>query len=266
MKSAQEAGAGGEAQAGGDSAGGSSSQAGAPSAEGGSGGEALGGGGGGGSGDVSGGAAGATAEAGAGAGGAPDSGLPSGCPGALADYTVLDGTADADTFDNTALEDKKLVFGLEGADVFDKSDDGGDCLVGGPGDDELTSSSDAVSYLIGGEGADLFHLDEASGNYAHIVDMTSEDEIGLSRGAFPFLAGQVGATPSTSQLYSVADYEAGTGEVPSGEGAAIVYDPGTGGLWMTPLRGTKDDAATPIATIVNHGSYTFAIEDFVLED
>jgi hypothetical protein len=245
----------GDSSMAGSSAGPGGEGGGASSAEGGAGGVAAGG-------DANG--------AQAGAGGAPDEGgLPAACPGVLGDYTQVDGTTGPDTFTSTQLEGKLLVFGLEGDDVFDRNHSGNDCLVGGPGDDDLTNPGESASYLIGGAGADTFHLVAQTNNYAQIADMSAEDTIGLSKTTFTFLGGTAGATVASYQLYSLADYEAGTGSIPAGEGAALVYDPATGGIWQDLDRGVKGSSqadAAQIATVLNHASYTFDPEDFVLDD
>lgn len=281
-KTDQEAGAGGVLGDGGEpssSSGGSKATAGSKNAAGdssmagsstGPGGEGGGSNGGAGS-DVGGaGSSGGDAGAEAGAGGAPDDGgLPPACPGVLGDYVQLDGTSGPDTFTTEQLEGTMLVFGLEGDDIFERNHTGGDCLVGGPGDDDLTNPGESASYLIGGAGADTFHLIAQTDNYARIADMSAEDSIGLSKTTFTFLAGTTGASAADWQLYSLADYEGGTGSIPNGEGAAIVYDPATGGLWRDLDRGVKgssENDAAQLATIVNHASYTFDPDDFVLDD
>lgn len=275
----QDAGAGGGLADGGEpsSSGGSKNSAGSkntagdtspagasggPAGEGGGAGEALGGAGGAG-GD-------AAIAGGAGAGGAPvETGLPAACPGVLADYTQLDGTTGADTFMTAQLSGNVLAFGLEGDDVFERDGNGGDCLVGGPGDDDLTNPGESASYLIGGSGADTFHLSNLGNNYTFIVDMSADDSIGLSKTNYSFLVGTAGDPPPDWQVLEIVDYEAGTGSVPAAETAAIVYDPATGGIWRDLDRGLKGSSqgdATQIATIVNHASYTFNLDDFVLDD
>jgi hypothetical protein len=119
---------------------------------------------------------------------------------------------------------------------------------------------------VGGPGADTFHLAVGSNNYTRIADMDAADTIGLSQATFTFLAGTPGATPSDSQVYSIADYEAGTGTIPSAEGAAIVYDPATGGLWQDNDRGSNSSGASQIATVLNAAGYAYDINDFVLDD
>jgi hypothetical protein len=242
-------------------AGGDSSAAGAPPALGGEGGVAgsvLGGAGGAAGGEPVGGEAGS-------AGAPTETGLPAACPGVLGDYTLLEGGVEPDTFTNQQLNGKVLARGLEGDDLFE-TNTGQDCLVGGPGDDDFTSASEGVSYLVGGPGADAFHLAVTANNYTRIADMTAEDTIGLSKTAFYFLAGTVGGTPYDTQVYSIVGYEAGTGLVPSAEGAAIVYDPATGGLWQDSDRGDNTSGATQIATILNAAGYTYDIDDFILDD
>jgi hypothetical protein len=184
------------------SAGGDSSNGGAPGAPGGEGGLAgssLGGGGG---------SAGDEPVGGdAGAAGAPaETGLPAACPGVIADYTLLEGGDEPDTFTSQQLNGKILARGQGSDDIFE-SNTGQDCLVGGPGDDEFTSASEGVSYFVGGAGADSFHLTVGSNNYTRIADMTAEDTIGLSKATFAFLAGTPGATPFDTQVFSVAESE-----------------------------------------------------------
>lgn len=248
-----------------NSGGGDSSNGGAPVApggEGGSAGNALGG---------AGGSAGDEPVGGeAGAAGAPaETGLPAACPGVIGDYTLLDGGDEPDTFTNQQLNGKVLARGFGSDDIFE-TNVGQDCLVGGPGDDDFTSASEGVSFFVGGAGADSFHLAVGANNYTRIADMTAEDTIGLSKATFTLLVGTVGDTPFDTQIYSVPDYEAGTGIVPpTGEGAAIVYDPATGGLWQDSDRGVKGSSqndASQIATIVNAASYTYDINDFILDD
>jgi hypothetical protein len=200
------------------------------------------------------------------AGAPPDTGLPAACPGVIGDYTVVTGTDGPDTFTAEQQTGKALILGLEGDDVIDRDPAGGDCLVAGPGDDDLTNPGEGMSYMIGGAGADTFHLIGQRNNYAQIVDMSAEDSIGLSKTTFPFLAGTTGDSPFDYQVVTVADYAAGTGLVPNGEGAAIVYDPATGGLYEDLDRGNNTTGATQLATILNHGSYTFELTDFVLDD
>lgn len=281
----QEAGAAGAPGAGGEpsSSGGSKNAAGskgtagdanAAGATGSAGGEGGGanaplGGSGGAAGEAAGGDAGGGDAGGDAAGGAPDDGgLPSVCPGVLSDYTQLDGTSGPDTFTTELLEGKLLVFGLDGDDVFDGNPTGNDCLVGGPGDDDLTNPGESASYLIGGPGADTFHLIAQTNNYALIADMSAEDSIALSKASYG-LDGTVGGTVASYQLYSLADYEAGTGSIPAGESAALIYDPATGGIWRDVDRGVKGSSqgdAVQLATVLNHSSYTFNPEDFMLDD
>ena len=247
-----------------NSAGGDSNNGGAPTAPGGEGGVAGGslGGGGGSAGDEP------VGGEGGGAGAPAETGLPAACPGVIADYTLLEGGDEPDTFTNQQLNGKVLARGFGSDDIFE-TNVGQDCLVGGPGDDDFTSASEGVSYFVGGAGADSFHLAVGSNNYTRIADMTAEDTIGLSKATFTFLAGTVGATPFDSQVYSVADYEAGTGTVPAGEGATIVYDPATGGLWQDidrGLKGSSQNDASQIATVLNAAAYTYDIDDFVLDD
>jgi hypothetical protein len=45
-----------------------------------------------------------------------------------------------------------------------------------------------------------------------------------------------------------------------------VYDPATGGLWQDTDRGNITSGATQIATILNAASYTYDLEDFILDD
>lgn len=80
------------------------------------------------------------------------------------------------------------------------------------------------------------------------------------------LAAAVGAAPYDTELYSVVDYEAGTGSIPTGEGAALVYDPATGGLWRDTNRGDNTSGASAIAVIANHASYSYDIDDFTVDD
>jgi hypothetical protein len=200
------------------------------------------------------------------AGAPPDSGLPAVCPGVLADYTTVTGTDGPDTFTTEQQTNKTLILGLEGDDVIDRNHDGNDCLVAGPGDDDLMNPGEAMSYMIGGPGADTFHLVAQKNNYAQIADMSAEDTIGLSRTTFTYLGGATGGTPYDSQLYAIVDYAAGTGMIPNGEGAAIVYDPATGGLYEDMDRGDNSTGVSQIATVLNHASYTYDITDFVIDD
>jgi hypothetical protein len=194
--------------------------------------------------------------------------LPLGCVGALADYALVLGTAEDDSYAGGDLGGNKLVYGLEGDDSFGSSNDGHDCLVGGPGDDDFTNSSEQASYFVGGPGSDTYHINTTS-NYVKLVDMESGDVIGLSKAQFPFLNSTVGEPPSSLLVSSVAGYSTGTA---SGvvEGAAIVYDPTTGELWQDPDGGAKASSAVQIGTILNHdvsdGGYVFDINDFILED
>jgi hypothetical protein len=202
-----------------------------------------------------------------GAAGAPvDTGLPAVCPGVIGDYTVVTGTEGPDTFTTEQQSNKTLILGLEGDDVIDGNFDGNDCLIAGPGDDELTNPGEAMSYMIGGAGADTFHLSAQTNNYAQIADMSAEDSIGLSKTTFTFLGGTTGDSPYDSQLYSIAEYAAGTGMIPSGEGGAIVYDPATGGIYQDIDRGDSTTGMTQIATVLNHASYSYELTDFVLDD
>jgi hypothetical protein len=245
-----------------NSGGGDSSNGGAPIAPGGEGGAAGSSRGGSGGEEALGGDAGAAGAAGA----SSDPTFPELCPGVLADYTRVDGTSGADTFVTAQLAGKTLVLGLEGDDIFDTNHDGQDCLIGGPGDDDLTNPGENVSYLFGGPGADTFHLIAQLNNYAFIADMSSEDTIGLSKTTFTFLDGVAGATPSDYQLQAIDNYSSGTGTVPPGEGAAIVYDPVSGELWQDTDRGDNTSGAVKIATVVNAAAYTYDIDDFVLDD
>jgi len=208
----------------------------------------------------------------AGAGGAaglpdlPDDQFPAICPGVIGDYTRVDGTTDDDAFTATQQIGKALIFGLAGNDTFDKDLDGTDCLIGGAGDDDFTAAGESTSYLVGGSGADTFHIGGFSFSSV-IADMRPDegDVIGLNLTNYA-LTGQAGDTPSATELVEVVDYEAGTGVVPAGTGGALVYDPATGSLWRDFNRGTKGDgSAQQVAKIVNYASYTFDLNDFVLD-
>jgi hypothetical protein len=222
-----------------------------------------------------GGAGGAAAggEGGVGGGGeggaAPDDGFPAACPGAIGDYLQIDGTTAPDTFTLAQLsmnDGKVYALGLDGDDVFELDNAGQDCLVGGTGDDDFSIPGESGSVMYGNDGADVYHLEFTSSNAPSVIaDMTSEDTIALALQSNTFLYGQAGAVPDATQLFSVADYEAGTGSIPAGEGAAIAYDPATGGLWRDDDRGTKGTNASQYVKIGNPGSYTFDINDFVLE-
>lgn len=204
----------------------------------------------------------------------PDA-FPASCPGAVSDYFALDGGAEPDTFTGPQLDQTvpdgtySQVFarGFAGNDTFEYNNAGADCLLGGDGDDDFSLPGEYGSVIVGGAGADVYHLRfEPNNTPSQIVDMSGEDTIGISKAGFDFLAGNPGAAPYDTQLHSVADYEAGTGTVPTGEGAAIVYDPATGGLWLDLDRGMKGQTEVQLLKIGNAGSYTYDINDFVLED
>jgi hypothetical protein len=204
--------------------------------------------------------AGASGEGGA----SPDVSLPAACPGVLEDYMQVTGTTDNDTYVTEQLAGKQLVLGLAGDDIFGKSSDGLDCLVGGDGEDDFSSSIEQATYFVGGAGADTYHIDSAN-NYVHIGDMESVDTIGLSQATFTFLGGAPGDVPSQFQVVSSAGYATGTVDG-CGEGSCIVYDPDTGELWRD-MDGYKKGAtdATVVGTIVNHDSYIFSLDDFIID-
>ncbi len=209
--------------------------------------------------------------AGAGGAGEPldENAFPSEC-GVVGDYLTQDGTTGPDTFTSVQLgmnNSKVFARGLEGDDVFEFNNEGQDCLVGGAGDDELSAPGEFASILFGGSGADLFHLRYTSNNGPSVIlDMTSEDTIGILKTTFNFLAGDPGATPLDTQVMALAGYEAGTTAIPNGEGAVLVYDPETGGLWLDVDRGMKDlDDTGQLISIANFGDYVFDINDFVIE-
>jgi hypothetical protein len=203
-----------------------------------------------------------------GEGGAPtDGALPAACPGVIGDYTQVEGTAGDDIYMETDLVGKRLVFSREGVDTFEAGGDGGDCLVGGPGDDHFSSPSEMASYFVGGAGADTYHIDTQV-NIVRIVDMEAADTIALSVNAFPFLFGDPGDTAQPGQVYALEGYSAGTASIPVGEGSAIVYDPTTGELWRDDDRATKGSSTGgefQLGTILNHDGYQFSLDDFVLE-
>lgn len=206
-------------------------------------------------------------EAAAGAGGSGDTtgdmSLPAACPGVIADYTLLVGTAGDDVFTTLDVGGKKLIFGLDGMDTYPKEHGGDDCIVGGPGDDDFTNSDEFANYYVGGAGADTYHID-TSGNYVHIADLEHGDIIGLSKVKFPFLTGNAGDIPSSTQVLAVADYSTGTS---SGvvEASSIIYDPNSGELWLDVDGGAKGVNDRQILTVINKGSYTFDVDDFELE-
>lgn len=232
---------------------------------GGVGGEQLGGAGGS---DVVGGAAGAGGEA---QGGAPATdltpadGLPKECPGSLDMYTLKDGTSGVDQYLQADLNGRILAFGEAGNDVFGEDYAGDDCLIGGPGDDQFTSSGEANSYFFGGTGADTYHVIWKYG-YLHIADMEAADTIALSKDEFPFLTGNVGEHLAAGQLVSVAGY--GTGADSGTNLATLVYDPSTGELYQD-LDGGKLEPKMPddrvVGHILNYGTYKFDPNDFVLD-
>jgi hypothetical protein len=201
--------------------------------------------------------------------------FPEECPGAPSDYVALDGGAEPDTFTGPQLDQTvpdgtySQVFarGFAGNDTFEYNNAGADCLLGGDGDDDFSLPGEYGSVIVGGSGADVYHLRFEPNNTAtQIVDMAGEDTIGISLAGFTFLAGTAGNPPYDTQLHSVPDYEAGTGVVPNGEGAAIVYDPATGGLWLDEDRAMKGQTEVQLLRIGNPGSYTYDINDFVLDD
>jgi hypothetical protein len=273
-KAVQEGGAGGEAgeaptTMGGKSAAGSQNNAGTPN-----GGEpsagtnsaaGTAGAGGAGAGGVDAGAgAGGLGTAGAGGESGDPFATPAACPGGP--YTLLVGTSEPDTFGSEEVSGAKLIFGLSGDDIFEYDTSGFDCLVGGPGNDDFTNPSENDNYYVGGPGADTYHIDH-TGNYVHIADMAAGDTIALSLGAFDFLQGVAGSTPSTNNLKSVPGYSTGTTSGVT-EGTTIIYDPTSGELWLDWDGGIKGSSASDqqILTILNKDGYTFDINDFVLED
>ena len=189
-------------------------------------------------------------------------------PAVCLENLTIEGTSGPDTFTNDQLNmnaSKVTAIGFEGDDVFEYNYAGQDCLAGGAGDDDLSAPGEYGSYMMGGEGADVFHFTLTGGNTPSIiVDMNAEDTIGFDKTNF-LLTGVVGATPFSTEVMELADYEAGTGTIPIGEGAAIVYDPATGGLWRDTDRGDNTTGATQLAIIENHASYTFDLNDFVID-
>jgi hypothetical protein len=206
-----------------------------------------------------------SAGAGGEAGAPNDTGLPAACPGMLTDYVTLLGTPDDDSFTVQDVGGKKLIFGLDGADTFPTEHGGEDCLVGGPGDDDFTNSDEFANYYVGGAGADTYHLD-TTGNYVRIADMEAGDHIALSQATFTFLSGVVGEPISSNQIHSVPGYSTGS---PSGviEGSSIIYDPLTGELWQDYDGGLKGSSVNDkqILTVLNHASYVFDVNDFLLD-
>ena len=202
-----------------------------------------------------------------GAGGAgPD---PSAIPAACLENLTIEGTSGPDTFTNDQLNMNNShvnAIGYEGDDVFEYNYAGQDCLVGGAGDDDLSAPGEYGSYLMGNEGADVFHFTSQFGGNTPsiIVDMSAEDELAFNKTNF-MLAGAVGMVLYAQELASVVDYEAGTGMIPNGEGACIVYDPATGGIWRDTDRGDNSSGAGKLAVIENHASYVFDPNDFVVE-
>jgi hypothetical protein len=194
-----------------------------------------------------------------------DSGFPTEC-GSIDGYTPLEGTMDPDTMMGTQFDGQVLAHGLEGDDTFIIGYDGSDCVVGGPGDDDFSATGEVTSYLIGGSGADTFHV-KGSSTSSNIVDFvpTDGDVIGLSVTYGPLVGATVGEPPPSTHFGSVPDYEAGTGTAP-GTGAAIVYDPATGKLWLDYNGGTINDGSEQtIAVIMNYASYTFDENDFIVD-
>ena len=203
---------------------------------------------------------------GAGQAGAPSEyALPAECPGVVGDYTLVVGTDQQDTFSELQQDGKALVFGLNGADVFDADYAGQDCLLGGPGDDVFTSSSEASSYFFGGPGDDTYHLTNDY-NYFYLVDMEADDVVTLSLTAFDFLVGAPGNNPAADQILSLPGYSLGNASIPASQNAgAIVYDPDNGQLWADTDRGDKTSGATQIGTILDFASYVFDRYDFTLD-
>jgi hypothetical protein len=202
-----------------------------------------------------------------GAAGAPpdDMSLPAVCPGLLDDYTLLSGSAGDDHFLAADVSGKKLIFGLGGADIFDTEHGGDDCLVGGPGDDDFTNSDEFANYYVGGAGADTYHI-STTGNYLRIGDLEAADELSFEQATFTYLLGAAGDNVNANQLHSVSGYSTGTS---SGvvEGSSLVYDPSTGELWQDFDGGVKGSSVSDklILTVLNHDSYTFDPDDFVIE-
>jgi hypothetical protein len=216
-----------------------------------------------------GGVVGSAGDAGAGAGGetgTDTSTLPTACPGVIADYTTLVGSAADDAFTGPDVNGKKLIFGLEGADTFPAEHGGDDCLVGGAGDDDFTNSDEFANYYVGGPGADVYHI-STTGNYVRIADMEPADELSLKQTSFAFLTGAAGDTVNANQIHAIPGYS--TTGTPSGvvEASSLVYDPTTGELWLDADGGIKGSSLDDrqILTILNHQGYTFDIDDFVLE-
>jgi hypothetical protein len=211
------------------------------------------------------GAAGESAGGMSSAGGAPPDGvsLPTACPGPASGYTLVTGTATDDHFLAADVSGTKLVFGLDGADIFDLEHGGNDCLVGGPGDDDFTNPDEFANYYVGGPGADTYHI-STTGNFVRIADMEPDDEIRLSQTKFTFLAGAAGDTVSDTQLILVPGYSLGasSGVV---EASSLVFDSSEGELWLDVDGGAKGVNDRLILTILNHDDYNFDPDDFVIE-
>lgn len=283
VRTARGGGAGGEGGEPSDGAGGATaSTAGSSSAAAGSPDTGSGGGGGGGAGAAgaatapgagAGGDGGAGAEGTGGAGGSPESdvlgpedGLPPACPGPLESYTQLTGTNDDDDVTSQQLAGKTLGWGLSGADTFEEDTGGGDCLVGGPGNDEFTSASETHSYFYGGPGADVFHLNN-NGGHLFIGDFENGDTIGLPLNNFDFLHPTPGDAPLETELLLVPGYGDGA-NTGSSEKVVLVYDSATGILWRDTDGATKGSVmydAIQLATIINYDGYTFDRADFEIE-
>lgn len=286
-RTAQEAGAGGLGEGGGDpSGGGSKSTAGSKNnggnlnvagadvggaaGESGAGASAGGTAGSGGAAGEGGGSSGGEAGASGGAGGAPevpDFTFPAACPGPAESYTTLTGTSEDDMFTTLQLDGKVLAFGSSGNDDFGMSYGGDDCLVGGPGDDNFSSSNEGgTTTFVGGSGVDTFHI-EYNNDYIRIADMESGDKIALNVETFQFLTGNSGDVPAVAQVVSVPDYSAGTG-MATAEASCIVYDPKTGELWRDTdgyTKGSSPYDAQRLGQIINFASYTFDLNDFELD-
>jgi hypothetical protein len=68
-------------------------------------------------------------------------------------------------------------------------------------------------------------------------------------------------------VVSSAGYATGTVDG-CGEGSCIVYDPDTGELWRDAdgyKKGSSASDAYVIGTIVNHDSYVFSLDDFIID-
>ena len=138
-----------------------------------------------------------------------------------------------------------LLSGNGGSDLL-SGNAGSDTIDGGTGNDTLQGGAGA-DYLTGGIGRDVFAFDAAPGvgTFDRIIDFTvADDQIQLSRGAFPALAAGalassafklgIAATQSTQRIL----YDAATGDLRydadgSGAGAAVKIAALSAGLSLT---------------------------------